>query len=91
MERRLPPIQTSGEDRKYHLIKLDNLFSGSPLSHENGLILNLLQMQHCIWLMNRADIKRARRPISMKAIAGGLIALLGVGMLIGQSFQTPVT
>jgi hypothetical protein len=48
--------------------------------------LNLLQVQQCIWLMNRYE--RSHRPaLSMKAIAGGLIALLGVGMLIGQSFQ----
>ena len=49
--------------------------------------LNPLQVQRCIWLMNQADIKRAQNAISVKAIAGGLIALLGVGMLIGQSFQ----
>ena len=49
--------------------------------------LNPLQVQRCIWLMNRADIKRVHNPISTSAIAGGLIALLGVGMLIGQSFQ----
>lgn len=49
--------------------------------------LNPLQVQQCLWLMNRADIKRIRNPISTKAIAGGMIALLGVGMLIGQSFK----
>lgn len=53
--------------------------------------LNPLQVQHCIRLMNRADIKRAHNPISTSAIAGGLIALLGVGMLIGQSFQPQST
>jgi hypothetical protein len=52
--------------------------------------LNSLQVQHCIWLMNRYE--RSHRPtISMKAVAGGLIALLGVGMLIGYSFQTEPT
>jgi hypothetical protein len=51
--------------------------------------LNPLQVQQCIWLMNQADIKRTRNPISMKAIAGGLIALLGVGVLIGHSFENP--
>jgi hypothetical protein len=49
------------------------------------------QVQRCIWLMNQADIKRVRNPISRTAIAGGLIALLGVGMLIGQSFQPQST
>jgi hypothetical protein len=52
--------------------------------------LNPLQVQQCIWRMNRYE--RSHRPaISMKAIAGGLIALLGVGMLIGQSFQPKST
>jgi len=36
---------------------------------------------------SRLQVKRSRPAISMKAVAGGLIALLGVGMLIGQSFQ----
>jgi hypothetical protein len=53
--------------------------------------LNPLQLQHCIWLMNRVDIKRAHNPISRTANAGGLIALLGVGMLVGQSFQPQTT
>ena len=48
---------------------------------------NPLQVQRCIWLMNQADIKRVRSPISTKAVVGGLIALLGMGILIGQSFQ----
>ena len=48
---------------------------------------NPWQVQRCIWLMNQADIKRVSNPISMKAIAGGMIALLGVGMLVGQSFK----
>ena len=49
--------------------------------------LNPLQVQHCLWLMRRYE--RSPRPmISTKAVAGGLIALLGVGMLIGHSFQT---
>ncbi|MBW4450045.1 MAG: GIY-YIG nuclease family protein [Spirirestis rafaelensis WJT71-NPBG6] len=52
--------------------------------------LNPLQVQQCIYLMNRYE--RSHRPvISTKAIAGGLIALLGVGMLIGQSFQPEPT
>jgi hypothetical protein len=53
--------------------------------------LNPLQVQQCIWLMNQADIKRVQNQISTKAIAGGIIALLGVGMLIGQSFQSEPT
>lgn len=55
--------------------------------------LNPFQLRYCIYLMNRnrADIKRAHNPISMKALAGGLIALLGVGILIGQSFQPQST
>ncbi len=32
-----------------------------------------------------ADIKRYARPMSMKAITGGMITLLGVGMLIGHT------
>lgn len=49
--------------------------------------LNPIQVQRCIWLMNRYKVNSMREPISTKAIAGGLIALLGVGMLIGQSFK----
>jgi hypothetical protein len=52
--------------------------------------LNPMQVQQCIWLMNRYE--RSHSPtISMKAVAGGLIALLGVGILIGQSFQPQST
>ena len=53
--------------------------------------LNPLQVQHCLWLMNRYEIKRSRTQLPIKAVAGGLIALLGVGMLIGQSFQPEST
>ena len=53
--------------------------------------LNLLHLQHCIWLMNSYEIKRSRTEIPMKVIVGGLIALLGIGMLIGQSFQSEQT
>jgi len=53
--------------------------------------LNPLQVQHCLWLMSRHEVTRSHSTISVKAIAGGLIALLGVGMLIGQSFQSEPT
>jgi hypothetical protein len=56
--------------------------------------LNPLQVQHCLWLMRRYESRRwskAEIPIPVKAITGGLIALLGVGMLIGQSFQSEPT
>jgi hypothetical protein len=53
--------------------------------------LNPMQVQQCIWLMNRYEIKRSHTQLPVKAIAGGLIALLGVGMLIGQSFQPEPT
>jgi hypothetical protein len=46
---------------------------------------NPWQVQRCIWLMNQADIKRVRNAISSKAIAGFLLALLGVGILIGHT------
>jgi hypothetical protein len=49
--------------------------------------LNPLQVQQCIYLMNRYERSQHHQPISMKAITGGLIALLGVGILIGQSFK----
>jgi len=50
--------------------------------------LNPLQVQHCLWLMRQYEARRwSASEIPVKAIAGGLIALLGVGMLIGQSFQ----
>jgi len=50
--------------------------------------LNPLQVQHCLWLMRRYEARRwSSSEIPVKAIAGGLIALLGVGILIGQSFQ----
>ena len=51
--------------------------------------LNPLQVKQCVWLMNRHDINRHKSPISMKAITASLIALLGVGILIGQSFESP--
>jgi hypothetical protein len=53
--------------------------------------LNPLQVQHCLWLMNRYEIKRSRPAIPAKAIAGVLVALLGVGILVGQSFQPQTT
>jgi hypothetical protein len=53
--------------------------------------LNPLQVQYCIWLMNRYEIKRSRTQLPVKAVAGGLIALLGTGILIGQSFQMQPT
>jgi hypothetical protein len=54
--------------------------------------LNPLQVQHCLWLMRRYESRRwSSSEISVKTIAGGLIALLGVGMLIGQSFQMQPT
>jgi len=40
---------------------------------------------------SRLQVKRSRPAISMKAVAGGLVALLGMGMLIGQSFQSEPT
>ena len=50
--------------------------------------LNPLQVQHCLWLMRRYESRRWNSSeIPVKAIASGLIALLGVGILIGQSFQ----
>ena len=50
--------------------------------------LNPLQVQQCIWLMNRYE--RSHCPtISMKAVVGGLIALLGMGVMIGHSFESP--
>ena len=54
--------------------------------------LNPLQVQHCLWLMRRYEARRwSSSEIPVKAIASGLIALLGVGMLIGQSFQPEST
>ncbi|MGI8500690.1 MAG: GIY-YIG nuclease family protein [Hassallia sp.] len=51
---------------------------------------NPFQVQHCIWLMNRYEIKTTgREPISSRAVVGGLIALLGVGMLVGHNFEKP--
>jgi len=50
--------------------------------------LSPLQVQHCLWLMRRYEARRwSASEIPVKAITGGLIALLGVGMLIGQSFH----
>jgi hypothetical protein len=54
--------------------------------------LNPLQVQHCLWLMRRYEARRwSKADIPVKAIASGLIALLGVGMLIGYSFQSEPT
>lgn len=72
--------------------ELHNVFKNSNVKlakSREWFNLNPLQVQQCIWLMNQADIERDRSPISAKAIAGSLIALLGVGVLIGQSFQIP--
>jgi hypothetical protein len=53
--------------------------------------LNPLQVQYCIWLMNCHEIKRSRKLISTKAIVSGLITLLSIGILIGQSFKPQTT
>jgi hypothetical protein len=54
--------------------------------------LNPLQVQHCLWLMRCYEARRwSSSEIPVKAITGGLIALLGVGMLIGHSFQSEPT
>ncbi|MBW4450754.1 MAG: GIY-YIG nuclease family protein [Spirirestis rafaelensis WJT71-NPBG6] len=44
-------------------------------------------MVHLVF--NRHEIKRSRPNLPVKAIAGGLIALLGVGMLLGQGLSQP--
>lgn len=50
--------------------------------------LNPWQVQRCIWLMHRAKARRwSQSEIPVKAVIGGLITLLGVGMLVGHSFQ----
>ena len=42
--------------------------------------------------MDRAKARRwSQAEIPVKAVVGGLIALLGVGMLIGHSFQPEPT
>jgi hypothetical protein len=46
------------------------------------------QVRQCIWLMNRYEIKPYRNPIPVRAFAGGLIALLGVGILIGHTMRS---
>ena len=69
---------------------LHNFFKNSNVKLKKSrefFDLNPVQVQQCIWLMNRHDIKRQNAPIPMKAIAASLITLLGVGILIGQSFQ----
>ena len=74
--------------------ELHKIFKNSNVSlikSKEWFNLNPLQVQRCICLMNQADIKRVQNQISTKAIAGGIIALLGVGMLIGQSFQSEPT
>ncbi|MBW4499807.1 MAG: hypothetical protein KME57_09620 [Scytonema hyalinum WJT4-NPBG1] len=49
---------------------------------------NPWQYAMVLWAFSRYDSHRISfAHIPIKAIAGGLIALLGVGMLIGQSFQ----
>lgn len=71
------------ENYNVNLIKSQEWFDLTPL-----------QIRRCIRLMNQAKIKERRsqvREIPFHAIAGGLIALLGVGMLIGQSFQPQST
>jgi hypothetical protein len=42
--------------------------------------------------MRRYEARRwSSSEIPVKAITGGLVALLGVGMLLGQSFQSEAT
>ncbi|MBW4607583.1 MAG: GIY-YIG nuclease family protein [Hassallia sp. WJT32-NPBG1] len=54
--------------------------------------LNPLQVQYCLWLMRRYEARRwSSSEIPLKPIAASLIALLGVGILIGQSFQPEPT
>jgi hypothetical protein len=71
--------------------ELHEIFKNSnvPLiKSQEWFAFNPLQVHRCIWLMNQADIKRVRKPISTKAIAGGLIALLGVAILIGHTMRS---
>ena len=42
-------------------------------------------------LWSQMQVKRSRTQLPVKAITGGLVALLGVGMLLGQSFQSEAT
>ena len=51
---------------------------------------NPLQVQRCIWLMNQYQIKGRREPLSSRAVIGGLIALLGVGLLLGHTIHSDV-
>lgn len=54
--------------------------------------LDPLQLQRCLWLMRNYEARRrSASEIPAYAIAGALITLLGVGMLIGQSFQPQST
>jgi len=46
------------------------------------------QIAKCLWLMHRYEKKSRQQPIPSKAVASGLMVLLGVGLLIGQSFQS---
>jgi hypothetical protein len=70
------------EDELHSVFKKQNVKLAKSREWFN---LNPIQVQQCIWLMNRYE--RSRPTIPVKAIAGSLIALLGMGMLIGQSFQ----
>ena len=79
------------EDMAEVELELHRVFKNSNvklLKSREYFDLNPLQVQHCLWLMRRYEARRwSKADIPVKAIAGGLIALLGVGMLIGQSFQ----
>lgn len=48
------------------------------------------QYAHVLWMFNRYDSKR-NFSISPKVVAGGLVALLGVGLLIGYSIRERVS
>jgi hypothetical protein len=54
--------------------------------------LNPWQYQMALWAFSRYETHRISfEDIPVRLIAGGLVALLGVGMLIGQSFQPEAT
>lgn len=75
--------------------ELHEIFKNSNvklLKSREWFSFNPWQVKRCIWLMSRYDVKRSRTSsLPVKVLAGFLIALLGVGMLIGQNFQPQST
>ncbi|MBW4607409.1 MAG: GIY-YIG nuclease family protein [Hassallia sp. WJT32-NPBG1] len=78
------------EDMEYLETKLHDIFKNSNVKLRRSrewFSLNPIQVQQCIWVMDRHRTTQVKSSLPFKVIAASLMTLLGVGLLIGQNFQ----